>query len=99
MRKRFYDHIHAAYPDHQHPNDVFAVSLHEVNVPPDIPIGIYEYLLTRIIRQVRFRLFREWSYAGPANVAEAVTRRARNVICKFQMHTTFEPVAFSRRRA
>ena len=63
--------------------------------PPDIPIGIYRYLLIRIIRQVRFRRMREWSYAGSANGVEAATRRAGNVIDKLQMHTTFEPVAFS----
>ena len=36
--------------------------------PSDIPIGIYIYLLIRIIRQVRFRRLREWSYADFANV-------------------------------
>ena len=36
---------------------------------------------------------REWSYAGSANGVEAATRRAGNVIDKFQVHTTFEPVA------
>ena len=36
--------------------------------PSDIPIGIYRYLLIRIIRQVRFRRLREWRYAGFANV-------------------------------
>ena len=38
--------------------------------PPDIPIGIYRYLLIRIIRQVRFRRLCEWSYAGSAKVAQ-----------------------------